>query len=70
VLRSQVALAQQIGFLRMIGRLLEAVRILPPALWRHLGEQFGVADTFFLGAPHPERQGRPLPCAGAPAVLR
>jgi hypothetical protein len=27
----------------MTGRLLEAVRIVPPALWRHLGEQFGVA---------------------------
>jgi hypothetical protein len=23
----------------MTGRLLEAVRIVPPALWRHLGEQ-------------------------------
>jgi hypothetical protein len=27
----------------MTGRLLEAVRIVPPALWRHLGEQLGVA---------------------------
>jgi hypothetical protein len=39
----KVALALQIGFLRMPGRLLEAVRIVPPALWRHLGEQLGVA---------------------------
>jgi len=39
----KLALALQIGFLRMTGRLLEAVRIVPPALWRHLGEQFGVA---------------------------
>src|SRR5258708_2119432 len=38
----KLALALQIGFLRMSGRLLEAVRIVPPALWRHLGEQFGV----------------------------
>ena len=30
----------------MSGRLLEAVRIVPPALWRHLGGQFGV------GAPY------------------
>jgi len=40
---AQLALALQIGFLRMTGRLLEAVRIVPPALWRHLGEQLGVA---------------------------
>jgi hypothetical protein len=39
----KLALALQIGFLRMTGRLLEAVRIVPPALWRHLGEQFSVA---------------------------
>ena len=39
----KLALALQISFLRMTGRLLEAVRIVPPALWRHLGEQFGVA---------------------------
>jgi hypothetical protein len=37
----KLALALQIGFLRMTGRLLEAVRIVPPALWRHLGEQLG-----------------------------
>ena len=36
----RLALALQIGFLRMSGRLLEAVRMVPPALWRHLGEQF------------------------------
>jgi len=34
----KLALALQIGFLRMSGRLLEAVRIVPPSLWRHLGE--------------------------------
>ena len=39
----KLALALQIGFLRMSGRLLEAVRIVPPPLWRHLGEQFSVA---------------------------
>jgi hypothetical protein len=27
----------------MTGRLLKAVRIVPPALWRHLGERLGVA---------------------------
>jgi TnpA family transposase len=39
----KLALALQIGFLRMSGRLLEAVRIVPPSLWRHLGAQLGVA---------------------------
>jgi hypothetical protein len=39
----KIALALQIGFLRMTGRLLEAVRVVPPALWQHLGQQFGVA---------------------------
>ena len=33
----KLASALQIGFPRMTGRLLEAVRIVPPALWRHLG---------------------------------
>jgi hypothetical protein len=41
----KLALALQIGFLRMTGRLLEAVRIVPPALWRHQGEQLCVAAT-------------------------
>ena len=39
----KLGLALQIGFLRMCGRLLDAVRIVPPALWRHLGAQFAVA---------------------------
>jgi len=30
----KLALALQIGFLRMTGRLLEALRMVPPALWR------------------------------------
>lgn len=37
-----LGLALQIGFLRMSGRLLEAVGVVPPALWRHLGDQFNV----------------------------
>jgi TnpA family transposase len=36
-------LALQIGFLRMSGRVLDAVRIVPAVLWRHLGEQFNMA---------------------------
>ena len=38
----KLALALQIGFLRMTGRLLEALRMVPPVLWRHLGTQFGI----------------------------
>ena len=35
-------LALHIGFLRMSGRLLDAVRVVPPALWRHLGGELGI----------------------------
>jgi TnpA family transposase len=38
----KLALALQIGFLRMTGRLLEALRMVPPALLRHLGAQFEI----------------------------
>ena len=38
----KIALALQIGFLRMTGRLLEAVGMVPPTLWQHLGQQFEV----------------------------
>jgi Domain of unknown function (DUF4158) len=37
----KLGLALQIGFLRMSGRLLDAVRIVPPVLWKHLGSQLG-----------------------------
>lgn len=33
----KLALALQIGLLRMISRWLEALRVVPPALWRHPG---------------------------------
>src|SRR5271167_3241670 len=39
----KLGLALQIGFLRMSGRLLDAVPMVPPALWRHLGTQFAIA---------------------------
>ena len=39
----RLGLALQIGFLRMSGRLLDALRIVPAMLWRHLGEQFAAA---------------------------
>ena len=31
-----------IGFLRMSGRLLYAIRVVPVALWRHLGKELGI----------------------------
>jgi len=38
----KLRLALRIGFLRMSGRLLDAIRIVPPALWRHLGAEPGI----------------------------
>ena len=39
----KLGLALQIGFVRMSGRLLDAVPMVPPTLWRHLGTQFEIA---------------------------
>jgi hypothetical protein len=39
----RLGLALQVGFLRMSGRLLDAIGVVPPILWKHLGEQLGVA---------------------------
>lgn len=54
----KLGLALQIGFLRMSGRLLDAVRIVPPVLWHHLGHQFGVVapDLASLRAMYRRRQ--------------
>jgi hypothetical protein len=41
----KLGLALQMGFLRMSGRVLNAVRMVPPLLWRHLRERFSVAAT-------------------------
>ena len=38
----KLGLTLHIGFLRMSGRLLNAFRVVPPLLWRHLGTQFAV----------------------------
>lgn len=38
----KLGLALHIGFLRMSGRVLDAFRIVPPALWRHLGSELGI----------------------------
>ena len=40
----KLGLALQIGFLRMSGLVLDAVRIVPTVLWRQLGEQFHIAS--------------------------
>jgi len=39
----RLGLALHIGFLRMSGRTLNAVRVVPKALWGHLGKELGVA---------------------------
>ena len=38
----KLGLALHIGFLRMSGRLLDALRSVPPTLWRHLGNELGI----------------------------
>ncbi|RYF53571.1 MAG: DUF4158 domain-containing protein, partial [Comamonadaceae bacterium] len=38
----KLGLALHIGFLRMSGRLLDALRVVPPGLWRHLGHELGI----------------------------
>jgi len=40
----KLGLALHIGFLRMSGRLLYALRVVPVALWRHLSEELGIAS--------------------------
>ena len=39
----KLGLALHIGFLRLSGRLLKSVQVVPYALWRHLGQELGVA---------------------------
>jgi hypothetical protein len=63
----ELGMAPQIGFLRMSGRLLDAVRILPPALWQHLGSQFG--EQASLGPASPRRALRESIC-GASSRIR
>jgi hypothetical protein len=38
----KLGLALHIGFLRMSGKLLDAFRVVPVALWRHLGNELGI----------------------------
>ena len=39
----KLGLALHIGFLRLSGRLLNSVRIVPAMLWQHLGNEIGIA---------------------------
>lgn len=54
----QLGLALQIGFLRMSGRLLDALRLVPPALLRHFGAQLSITppDLASLRALHRRAQ--------------
>jgi len=40
----KLGMALHIGFLRMSGRLLGAFRVIPVALWCHLGNELGIAS--------------------------
>ena len=40
--RLKLGLALHIGFLRMSGRLLDAFRVIPSVLWRHLSTELGI----------------------------
>lgn len=40
--RLKLGLALHIGFLRMSGRLLDAFRVIPSVLWRHLSSELGI----------------------------
>jgi TnpA family transposase len=48
------------GFLRMSGRVLDAVRIVPTVLWRHLGEQLHVAAPDLASLRAMYRRGKTL----------
>lgn len=57
---TKLGLALQIGFLRMSGRVLDSVRMVPAALWRHLGEQFAVAAPDLASLRAMYRRGNTL----------
>ena len=56
----QLGLALHIGFMRMSGRLLDAFRVLPPNLWRHLGEHLGVQAPEVASLRGMYKRGRTL----------
>jgi hypothetical protein len=56
----KLGLALQMGFLRMSGRVLDAVRIVPTVLRRYLGEQFHVAAPDLASLRAMYRRGKVL----------
>ena len=55
-----LGLALQVGFPRMSGWLLEAVRVVLPALWRHLGQQLSVPAPDLASLRATDRRRRTL----------
>ena len=56
----KLGLALQIGFLRMSGHPLDAFRIVPANLWRHLGAQFSVVPPDLASLRALYRRGNTL----------
>jgi hypothetical protein len=56
----KLGLALHIGFLHMSGRLLDAFRIVPSALWRHLGEHLGIVPPEVASLRSLYKRGRTL----------
>ena len=56
----QLGLALHIGFIRLSGQLLDAKRIVPASLWRHLGTELGVRNPEIASLKAMYRRGRTL----------
>ena len=56
----QLGLALHIGFIRLSGQLLDAKRIVPASLWRHLGIELGVGNPEIASLKAMYRRGRTL----------
>jgi len=56
----KLGLALQMGFLRMSGRSLNAIRVVPVALWTHLGKELGVPSPELASLKAMYARGRTL----------
>ena len=56
----KLGLALHIGFIRLSGQLLDAKRIVPASLWRHLGTELGVRNPEIASLKAMYRRGRTL----------
>ena len=56
----KLGLALHIGFIRLSGQLLDAKRIVPASLWRHLGTELGVRNPVIASLKAMYRRGRTL----------